>query len=476
MILQGSFPGGQPHSSVLLNNRTDYLSCAGSSLVAQTLLRHPNTMIIQLKMNEFNRDCFTWQTFKNNNANIKTYPINLARINLQGEGEPLDDDVLQMYEDIFEADLSDVIIHEGDGEAEAAGALAFTAGNHIYFADGRYNPHSSAGRKLLGHELTHVIQQKEGRVKNPLGSAPAFIYDPILEAEAERIGNYSVLITSGGNFFGSLIQMSEYHYEENEKVKELERKRRKKLKKEEKEGEKEKEKEEEEEEEEQEKYKHKSPKKKKKERKKSQTIRRKWGTVRSACEHVKQTIVDILQAAYANEGLGSNDNILDKLGTILRTAQKNTKRSRNSNSSSTFGLGYSSTTGNIYPVGCSEETVGEIKNILKESKEFDHDKVQDNEGRETMHVEPFLMNEHRDIDYIYTTQAACIFCYGYMCLHPKVKHLPLRDHNFPHMWKHPDENIFLDTPNSERKDKKSLGSINIKFNGQNHNYKIRKKN
>ena len=34
----------------------------------------------------------------------------------------------------------------------------------IYFAPGRYQPHDSAGLELLGHELTHVVQQAQGRV------------------------------------------------------------------------------------------------------------------------------------------------------------------------------------------------------------------------------------------------------------------------------------------------------------------------
>jgi hypothetical protein len=207
MILQGSFPGGVPHSSVLLNNRTDFLSCAGSSLVAQTLMRHPNNMIIQLKQNSFKRDNFTSQSFHAGN-NTKAYPVNISRLNLSDKGAPLDEDVLQFYEAIFDKDLSGVMIHEGDGSAEAAGALAFTSGNDIYFATGRYNPDEPDGLRLIGHELTHVIQQKEGRVKNPADNKAAFIYDPILEAEAERIGHYSVSIAATVDSFDNLIQMT----------------------------------------------------------------------------------------------------------------------------------------------------------------------------------------------------------------------------------------------------------------------------
>ena len=41
---------------------------------------------------------------------------------------------------------------------------------------------------MLGHELTHVVQQRAGRVKNPLGGGIAVVQDLTLEAEAERMG------------------------------------------------------------------------------------------------------------------------------------------------------------------------------------------------------------------------------------------------------------------------------------------------
>jgi hypothetical protein len=59
-------------------------------------------------------------------------------------------------------DLSLVRIHS-DGQAarsaEAVGALAYTVGNHVVFANGRYAPHSREGQRLLAHELMHVAQQ-----------------------------------------------------------------------------------------------------------------------------------------------------------------------------------------------------------------------------------------------------------------------------------------------------------------------------
>jgi Domain of unknown function (DUF4157) len=68
------------------------------------------------------------------------------------------------------------------------GAVAFTTGSDIYFAPGRYEPGSPEGLRLLGHELAHVVQQRQGRVRNPHGHGVAVVKDPELEAEADRMG------------------------------------------------------------------------------------------------------------------------------------------------------------------------------------------------------------------------------------------------------------------------------------------------
>ncbi len=85
------------------------------------------------------------------------------------------------------ANFSDVRVHVGP-QAERIGAIAFTLGSDIYFAPGRYQPATIHGQQLLGHELAHVVQQRAGRVRNPLGSGLAVVQDRALEAEADRLG------------------------------------------------------------------------------------------------------------------------------------------------------------------------------------------------------------------------------------------------------------------------------------------------
>ncbi len=104
-----------------------------------------------------------------------------------GQGRPLPEAVRQKMESVFNTDFSDVRVHVG-AQAQSIGAVAFTMGSQIHFAPGQYNPNTSHGQRLLGHELTHVMQQRAGRVRNPFGRGVAVVQDPGMEAEAERMG------------------------------------------------------------------------------------------------------------------------------------------------------------------------------------------------------------------------------------------------------------------------------------------------
>ena len=71
----------------------------------------------------------------------------------------------QFYESRMGHDFGDVRIHADAAASEstrAVGARAYTLGNHIAFAAGEFDTSSASGRHLLGHELTHVVQQRGG--------------------------------------------------------------------------------------------------------------------------------------------------------------------------------------------------------------------------------------------------------------------------------------------------------------------------
>lgn len=91
----------------------------------------------------------------------------------------------------FGEDFSDVNIQKDSKSAEELNAKAFTKGKDIHFAPGEFQPESKEGEKLIGHELTHVVQQKENRVqKNEVhGKGISINADPSLEKEADEMGD-----------------------------------------------------------------------------------------------------------------------------------------------------------------------------------------------------------------------------------------------------------------------------------------------
>ncbi|HEX2687118.1 MAG TPA: DUF4157 domain-containing protein [Kofleriaceae bacterium] len=103
-------------------------------------------------------------------------------------GTPLPAEVRGRMETALVADFSAVRVHQ-HAYAQAIGAAAFTRGADIFFSPGRFDPTSPQGLELLGHELTHVKQQAQGRVpvNAQVGGAPAND-DPALEHEADELG------------------------------------------------------------------------------------------------------------------------------------------------------------------------------------------------------------------------------------------------------------------------------------------------
>ncbi|MCP3911601.1 MAG: DUF4157 domain-containing protein [Actinomycetia bacterium] len=77
-------------------------------------------------------------------------------------GEPLASGLRRDLEHAFGAELDAVRVHTdpaADALSAAEEATAFTAGAHIFFRTGEFEPDSLEGRRLLLHELTHVLQQ-----------------------------------------------------------------------------------------------------------------------------------------------------------------------------------------------------------------------------------------------------------------------------------------------------------------------------
>ena len=116
-----------------------------------------------------------------------SFAVDPAHVGLvRGGGTPLPRALLAKMEAAFGADFSGVRVHVGP-QASRIGAIAFTTGNDLYFAPGQFQPDSVKGQQLIGHELAHVVQQRQGRVRAPHNGV-AVVQDRALEAEADRLG------------------------------------------------------------------------------------------------------------------------------------------------------------------------------------------------------------------------------------------------------------------------------------------------
>jgi len=122
-----------------------------------------------------------------------------------GASNKLPEEVQAKMESSFNTDFSDVSIHNNSSNAKDLNALAYTQGTDIHFAPGQYNPESQKGQELLGHELTHVVQQRQGNVKPTTQLKGAGINnDAGLEKEADEMGKKA----AEGKEIGKFISMA----------------------------------------------------------------------------------------------------------------------------------------------------------------------------------------------------------------------------------------------------------------------------
>lgn len=149
-----------------------------------------------------------------------------------GQGFDLDDETAQMIEserssgqplpkaaqeelgDQLGADFSGVRVHTSAEASELndrVNAQAFTSGQDIFFREGLYDPNSEAGKQVLAHELTHVVQQSTGQVSNPTGVMHVNPAGDVFEHQAEQAASKSKPPATGSD-----VQRQELEDEEDE--------------------------------------------------------------------------------------------------------------------------------------------------------------------------------------------------------------------------------------------------------------------
>jgi len=86
----------------------------------------------------------------------------------KGGGQPIPTPARGEMENAFGADFGGIRLHTDSRAASMSrkiNACAFTHGTDIYFNEGMFNPSTDVGKHLLAHELTHAIQQGEGKIR-----------------------------------------------------------------------------------------------------------------------------------------------------------------------------------------------------------------------------------------------------------------------------------------------------------------------
>lgn len=96
---------------------------------------------------------------------------------MRGKGRPLDPASRAFFEPRFGYDFGQVRVHTNARAAESAKAIkarAFTVGQDVVFGTGRYSPETTSGKRLLAHELAHIVQQQKSTNSSHYHPPPSF--------------------------------------------------------------------------------------------------------------------------------------------------------------------------------------------------------------------------------------------------------------------------------------------------------------
>lgn len=134
-----------------------------------------------------------------------TSDLNSQIQSMKGGGQPLPKSVRNYFEPRFGHDFSHVRVHADSKAGEAAkyiNAKAFTIGRDVFFGPGQYSPGDSKAKRLLAHELTHVVQQSKTESHDSLLVGNA---DSSYEIEAASINRQVAEGTPSAEWMASTV-------------------------------------------------------------------------------------------------------------------------------------------------------------------------------------------------------------------------------------------------------------------------------
>jgi hypothetical protein len=176
-----------PPSRIPASNRG-----VGATQVARTPLRRPSQVPVGLTQDD---------------VDVPEKTSTVLDVVGKGDGHRLAPKVRAEMEAGLGADFSDVRIHANAKAATSAAAVAakaYTVGNEVVFGYGSFDPGRPEGKHILAHELTHVLQQREGPVSaadtgnGVMVSDPSDSFEREAEATASRVVSGPQHADSGG--------------------------------------------------------------------------------------------------------------------------------------------------------------------------------------------------------------------------------------------------------------------------------------
>ena len=168
---KGSFYQTQIQCKLTVGAPDDPLEKEADDMADKVMrMEMPSPISFSSAKNSVNRKCAhceeeesQLQKKDNGGGAVSTAPAIVNNVLNSSDGRSLDADTRSFMESRFNYDFGHVRIHDNDiaaNSAESINALAYTSGNNIVFNSGQYGTTTSAGKRLLAHELTHVVQQK----------------------------------------------------------------------------------------------------------------------------------------------------------------------------------------------------------------------------------------------------------------------------------------------------------------------------
>jgi hypothetical protein len=214
----------QPAQPGLVVNRTNDAAEQEAETAANHVMQMPasENSFFRSPTNELQRKCSCGQEEKlqmkgeKSSTGGSTAPATVSKA-LHSTCESLDGGTRSLMESRFGYDFSNVQVHNDSiahQSSEDINALAYTHGDHIVFGKGQYEPSTNTGKKLIAHELTHVVQQGSAvdrkEIQRQTGSAPAPAYGSSCSGGATDPCQYSRCDGKHEGIFNDLLTASNY--------------------------------------------------------------------------------------------------------------------------------------------------------------------------------------------------------------------------------------------------------------------------